>query len=184
MFNVKNINLAVCCFITLFGFSLSVSAQMSAFNYGPVISNFGKHAPVPNHSVSEESEFKVAFDVASTGGTATLNRKFESLARFINMHAAAGVKKENIHLALVVHGNATLDLLNEASYRAKYNASNPNEPLIKALQENNVRVILCGQSAAANAVKSSELIEGVEMQLSAMTAHALLQQKGYTVNPF
>lgn len=184
MFNVKNINLAVCCFITLFGFSLSASAQMSTFDYGPVISNFGQHAPVPGHSLSKESEFKVAFDVASTSGAVTLNRKFESLARFINMHAAAGVKKENIRLVLVVHGKATLDLLNEASYRAKYNASNPNESLIKALQENNVQVIVCGQSAAANAVKSSQLIEGVEMQLSAMTAHALLQQKGYTVNPF
>lgn len=184
MFNVKNASLAACFFIALFGFSLFANAQMSAFSYGPVINDLGKHAPVPGHSVSEESEFKVAFDVASTGGTATLNRKFESLARFINMHAAAGVKKENIHLALVVHGKATLDLLNEASYSTKYNASNPNEPLIKALLENNVRVILCGQSAAANAVKSTQLIEGVEIQLSAMTAHALLQREGYTVNPF
>jgi intracellular sulfur oxidation DsrE/DsrF family protein len=47
-----------------------------------------------------------------------------------------------------------------------------------------VRFILCGQSAAANGVKKADLIEGVELHLSAMTAHALLQQDGYTVNPF
>ena len=49
---------------------------------------------------------------------------------------------------------------------------------------NNVRVILCGQSAAAYDVKNDELVNGVEVELSAMTAHALLQQKGYTMNPF
>ena len=47
-----------------------------------------------------------------------------------------------------------------------------------------VRIIICGQSAAANGVRADELIEGVEVELSAMTAHALLQQAGYTVNPF
>jgi len=28
------------------------------------------------------------------------------------------------------------------------------------------------------------LLPGVEMALSAMTAHAILQQEGYTLNPF
>ena len=70
------------------------------------------------------------------------------------------------------------------SYQEKYDTPNPNKPLLKALLENNVRVILCGQSAASKAVESGHLVEGVEIQLSAMTAHALLQQEGYTVNPF
>ena len=49
---------------------------------------------------------------------------------------------------------------------------------------NNVRVILCGQSAVAYNVEASQVVAGVEVELSAMTAHALLQQNGYTVNPF
>jgi len=47
-----------------------------------------------------------------------------------------------------------------------------------------VRFIVCGQSAAANGVTQEQLIPGTEMALSAMTAFALLQQRGYTVNPF
>ena len=43
---------------------------------------------------------------------------------------------------------------------------------------------ICGQSASVYGVKAEHLIEGVELELSAMTAHALLQQRGYTVNPF
>lgn len=47
-----------------------------------------------------------------------------------------------------------------------------------------VRVIVCGQSSAANDVSSEMLIEGVEMDLSAMTAHARLSEQGFSTNPF
>ena len=43
---------------------------------------------------------------------------------------------------------------------------------------------MCGQSAAGQGVKKTDLLPGVELALSAMTAHALLQQQGYTLNPF
>jgi hypothetical protein len=33
-------------------------------------------------------------------------------------------------------------------------------------------------------VAAEQLIPGVKMALSAMTAHAQLQQQGYTLNPF
>lgn len=165
-------------------FSATSSAQMSAFKDGSVIIGFGKSVAVTTHTVANDTKFKVSFDVASSSDNGELNRKFDSLARFINMHVAAGVKKENIELALVVHGKATFDLLDNAGYQKKYTLDNPNKPLLNALMENNVRVILCGQSAAANEIDASQLIEGVEVELSAMTAHALLQQSGYTVNPF
>ena len=50
--------------------------------------------------------------------------------------------------------------------------------------EQGVEVIVCGQAAAAHGVEKSALIDGVKMDLSAMTAHARLAQKGYSVNPF
>ncbi|MFW8589202.1 DsrE family protein [Glaciecola sp. 2405UD65-10] len=159
-------------------------AQMSTFKAGTVITEFGKYADVPSSSVGIDSSFKVAFDAVSAADDGKVNRKFDSLARFINMHVAAGVKKENISLALVVHGKAIFDLMNNDAYKNKKGTENANIPLLEALMENNVRVILCGQSAAANAVELKHLVEGVEIELSAMTAHALLQQQGYTSNPF
>ena len=164
--------------------SATASAQMSSFKEGTAIVGFGKSVAVSTHTIPKDAKFNVAFDVASSSDKGELNRKFDSLARFMNMHVAAGVKKENIQLALVVHGKATFDLLDNTSYQKKYALDNPNKPLLNALMENNVRVILCGQSAAANEIDASQLIEGVEVELSAMTAHALLQQAGYTVNPF
>ena len=55
---------------------------------------------------------------------------------------------------------------------------------IEALLAEDVRFILCGQSAAALGIQRQSLAPGVQMALSAMTAHALLQQQGYTLNPF
>jgi len=56
--------------------------------------------------------------------------------------------------------------------------------LIKALTGKGVRIIVCGQSATYYDIENEDLLPNVEMALSAMTAHALLQQDGYTLNPF
>ncbi len=164
--------------------STPVNAQISSFKEGKVIKGFGKIAEIATRTPLDGREFKVAFDVASSSDKGELNRKFDSLARFINMHVDAGVPKENIQLALVVHGKAIFDLLDDTEYEKKYGVKNPNKALLNALMKNNVNVILCGQSAVARGFQTSQLIDGVNVELSAMTAHALLQQDGYTVNPF
>ncbi|WP_240612792.1 DsrE family protein [Alteromonas flava] len=159
-------------------------AQLSAFSDGPTIKGYGKKVEIPGQKFTPQQSFSVAFDVAAGAEAGEINRRFDSLARFINMHTAAGVPKENIQLALVVHGKASIDLLNNETYQRVHQTDNPNLGLLAALQANQVRVILCGQSATAYEIEHSQLAEGVEVALSAMTAHALLQQQGYSVNPF
>ena len=159
-------------------------AGSEAFKPGTQIKEFGKIASVDTTVViPKDTKFKIVFDVATTGDAGTVNRKFDSLARFINMHVANGVKPENIDLALVVHGKATLDVQNAASVEAKQLGENKNIPLLQSLLDNNVKIYLCGQSAAFYDVKTADLYPGVDMALSAMTANALLQQQGYTLNP-
>ncbi|EAQ28110.1 hypothetical protein NAP1_10963 [Erythrobacter sp. NAP1] len=152
-------------------------ASREAFATGPVFDEFGPHAPVPDvEPIPSFSRFEIAFDVATAAEDGARNRGFESAARFMNMHVAAGVPEDRIKLVVVVHGLAAGDLVS--------GEGNTSEPMIRAMLDRGIRFILCGQSAAARGVNPDELIEGVEMQLSAMTAHALLQQQGYTVNPF
>jgi len=151
-------------------------ASMDAFSTGPVFEDFGPHAPVEGAAVSPLDRFDIAFDVATPAAEGARNRGFESAARFINMHVAAGAREDWINLAVVVHGRAVTDLL--------ASKDGPNEAMVRAMLARGVRFIVCGQSAAAYGVTQDDLIEGVEMELSAMTAHALLQQAGYTVNPF
>ena len=174
----------LCSLAVAVAIPMQLQAKLADFVDGPVIKGFGKHDQIENPGVSPETQLKVAFDVGKAAEGGQINRRFDSLARFINMHAASGVKPENIELALVVHGKASFDILDHETYQKLYEMDNPNKALIQALLKNNVRVILCGQTASAYEISQSQLIQGSELALSAMTAHALLQQQGFTINPF
>ena len=149
------------------------------------INNYGYFYNVPEHkSDLSQAQFKIAFDVGDGAEKGAQNNHINSLARFINMHVAHGVKPENIQLALVVHGGASVDVLENSFYKARFDKDNKTQSLIKQQLANKTQVYVCGQSATHMKVAAEQLIPGVKMALSAMTAHAQLQQKGYTLNPF
>ncbi len=151
-------------------------ADLSSFTTGPVIEDFGPVADVDvTLPVPENAVFRHSFDVAERADEGQQNRTLVSAARFINMHARAGVTPDRIRLAVVMHGKAVHDVSSEGS---------GNAALVSALVEHDVRIIVCGQSAAYYGVTTDDLLPGVDMAISAMTAHALLQQQGYTLNPF
>lgn len=160
--------------------------DMSTFEKGPVFTEYGPHAAVESDMpIPQGSFFKVAFDASDAAEEGEINRQFESLARFINMHVANGVPEKNIHLAIVLHGGAVEDVLSDEAFGKRHDgAANANADIDRQLLAHNVRFIVCGQSATASGIDKAELIEGVEMALSAMTAHALLQHEGFTTNPF
>ncbi|MEM1132350.1 MAG: DsrE family protein [Pseudomonadota bacterium] len=166
--------------------AMAEEAAPKGFATGPLLKDYGPHAPVEMDTpLPADMELAVTFDVAK-GDAGALNRTLVSAARFINMHAANGVDPENIRAAVVVHGAAVFDMANDAAYARKYpdQKRNPNAELIAALTWQGVDIIICGQSAAGQGLAKSELLPDVTMDLSAMTAHARLQQAGYTLNPF
>ena len=167
---------------------LSVSMAKAGpddFSTGPVFDDFGPTANInADFALPEDVILKHSFDVNTQADAGTLNRSLVSAARFINMHARAGVDVDNIDVAVVVHGRAVKDVTNAAHYDGAVGGENANAALIAALTEKGVRVIVCGQSATYYEVDNDDLLPNVEMALSAMTAHAVLQQQGYTVNPF
>ena len=156
--------------------SATTMADTHSFTTGPVIEDFGPvvgvNATMP---MPDDVTLRHSFDAARGAENGEPNRTLESAARFINMHARAGVPVDSIALAIVVHGTAVYDVSGDAK---------GNADLVAALLEHGVRIIVCGQSAASRGVAADDLLPGVELALSAMTAHALLQQEGYTINPF
>ncbi len=151
----------------------------------PAIEGFGNfYLPEGHQVVEKDARFKVAFDVSESVEPGETSKHMNSLARFINMHIADGVEPANIELALVIHGKATRDVLENAFYKERYGQDNTNQKLIEQLLQHNTKVFVCGQSATYYKVEAKQLIPGVTMALSAMTAHAQLQQQGYTLNPF
>ena len=154
----------------------AANADMSEFSTGPVIDDHGPGADVQvTYPIPDGATFKHSFDVAQRAEEGKANRTFESAARFINMHARAGVAPERIRLAVVVHGSAVHDVSDRDAGSAE---------LIKTLVGHGVEIVVCGQSAAYYGVATEDLLPGVRMAVSAMTAHALLQQRGFTLNPF
>ena len=171
------------------GASVPAQAQdlPQGFAYGPVFTTFGPHAPAPeaDFAIPDGAEFRVAFDVSTGADGEERNRGFESAARFMNMLAANGVAQDDIHLAVIVHGAAVRDLLTDEARNARdYGERNPSGEMVRAMLAKGIRFIVCGQSTAGSGTAKDDLIPGVELALSAMMAHALLQQQGYTLNPF
>lgn len=164
---------------------LPVIADTSRFTKGPVIMNFGENTVIEGGLSSPESQnFKVLFDISDKNETDKPHRSFNSVARFINMHVRAGVPLKKINAAMVVHGGASTELMNAKAFKKRFNKDHTSIDLLKNLKKTGVKIIVCGQSAAYHGINKEDLAAGIEMSLSAMTANALLQQQGYTLNPF
>lgn len=151
-------------------------AEAPTFTTGPTIRNYGPVADVvPTYTIPKDAMFRHSFDVSEPSSEGQPNRTLVSAARFINMHVRAGIPMERIQLALVIHGQAVKDVSDEMRGSAE---------LVAALIDKGVKIVVCGQSAAYYGIATNDLLPGVKMAISAMTVHALLQQQGYTLNPF
>jgi hypothetical protein len=63
-----------------------------------------------------------------------VNKGLEQVARLMNLYGAAGLKAENVKIAVVFHSEADKAFLSDAAYAARFNvAANPNLPLIRDL---------------------------------------------------
>lgn len=154
---------------------------------GPVIRDFGPvwDIPDPDFSPSLDRPLRVVFDVAQAAPSPEgVNPRLETLARYLNMHARAGVPTGTMHLALVVHGGASWELTEDAAYRERFGVANPNLPLLQALDEQGVEIVLCGQSQSSRGIPRDALAAPVQVALSAMTALVELQGRGYQLIAF
>ncbi|MEL6721544.1 MAG: DsrE family protein [Bacteroidota bacterium] len=139
----------------------------------------------PDFPTNKDIKYKVVFDVAKSGKTIDdLNQRLVTVMRFYNMHRQAGVPAENLDISVIVHGDATKDVLNSRTYRERYEVRHPNLSLIDQLVEKDINVYLCGQAAAGRNITRPNLAEGVQLALSAMTVLVTLQRAGYAVINF
>jgi intracellular sulfur oxidation DsrE/DsrF family protein len=162
------------------------SPASAARHTGPVIQRFGRVYDVPDSGLATpvHEDLKVRFDVSQAAKPGRLNTGFDTAARFLNMHVAAGVPRHRLRVALVVHGPAVADVLTPAASQAKHGRDNPNAELVSALAAAGVRVYVCGQTAAEAGLTRADVTPGATLALSAMTAHLVLAREGYALNPF
>lgn len=166
--------------------AVATSADAQERRSGPIVHSGGTVFVVdPAFTTPTDQDYRVAFDIATPAGTPdAVNSSINTVARFLNMHAQAGVPEERLSGAIVAHGGASFELLDDEAYRARFGVDNPNGDIIRELIAAGQPVLLCGQSAASRNVSPDDLIPGVEVALSAMTAFLVLQDRGYRVNPW
>jgi intracellular sulfur oxidation DsrE/DsrF family protein len=149
---------------------------------GKIIKDFGQTFTVENQDIKTDTsaELKVIFDVSqSSEDKSKRNKYIETAARFLNMHANEGMKPEQLKVAMTIHGGAWQDVLNNNAYKEKFGVDNPNLPLINALNEAGVDIIICGQTASFRGMTKETINPNVKMALSAMTALLQYQNMGY-----
>ncbi|MEP7382366.1 MAG: DsrE family protein [Gemmatimonadota bacterium] len=153
---------------------------------GPVIESAGPTVKVehPTFEMPEGHVFKSVF-LIDRGDTAVMNAQLVTVARFLNLHARHGIPKDHVHAAAVVHGSGWMALLSDSAYGARFAGKpNPSRVLVEQLLANGVQLVLCGQTAGMRGVGREELLPGVKVAVSAMSAINILQAQGYQYNPW
>lgn len=171
----------------LFFILICLSGYSQEKTAGPIIENYGKVWSIenPDFKTDVAADFKVVFDIMNSPESNTeINKSIETAARFLNMHVKGGVPHAQLKVALVVHNKASKDIIENESYKIRYGVSNPNYDLVKDLMEAGVEVILCGQSSKSRNFPKEDLISGVQISLSAMTALIQLQNQDYRLIKF
>ena len=149
---------------------------------GPIIESFGRHVDLPDtaFTIPTDRVYKVAFEVMEPlRAPERVHPRLEAAARLVNMYAHAGVPKENLKLALVLHGGGTQAAMTNTAYQQRHAVDNPSLPLLEALADAGVEIYLCEQSRVANRVDPSEVAPPVQRTLSAITTLVTLQADGH-----
>lgn len=162
----------------------SVNQQPS----GPVITAAGPSFVVqdPTFATPARLEFKALFEINAGGGdTVKVNEQLVTMARFYNIHARNGVAQNRLKAAAVFHGAGWTALLSDSAFAARFGGKpNPSRKLVEELMQHGAQLVLCGQTAGARNIRRDELLPGVKVAVSAMTAFLTLQADGYRMIPW
>jgi len=153
---------------------------------GPVIQSAGPTVKVehPSFVVPDGHVFRAVYEI-NRGDTAVVNEQLTTIARFLNLHSRHGIAKERVHAAAVIHGTGWMAILSDSAYGVRFGGKpNPSRRLVEELLANNVQLVLCGQTAGMRGVRREELLPGVHLAISAMTALNVFQTQGYQFNPW
>ncbi len=184
--------------LAAFGLSLAltVAGSLAAQNAplpgrqatGPVIQSEGQSFKVdnPTFEVPAGHIFKSVWIISTGGGDSVkMNQQLVTIARFYNVHVRNGYPEDRLKTAAVFHGDGWTALLTDSAFIARFGGKgNPSKALVQELLQHGSQLVLCGQTAGARGIHREELLPGVKVAVSAMTAFNVLQAEGYQYNPW
>jgi intracellular sulfur oxidation DsrE/DsrF family protein len=161
----------------------STLAQAETALLPPLIPGYGEVTPVANAGERPDPslDYKIVLN-ATKGGTDDTPVPFlDKAAKVANLLAQSGVPADHRHIVVIMQAAATSAVLNEAGLKARGKAKNPNSELISKLNAAGVSVRVCGQALAGARISRSEVLPGVQVDLSALSTVSTLQLKGYAL---
>ena len=150
----------------------------------PAIRKYGEVVRLPNATQQPRDGSKIVVDVTKGGKPEELNPALEKVARFVNIYRGAGNKEAAVKIAVVIHGDATLTVLNDAAYSKRFKTpTNPNLDCLESLRKVGVETFVCGQSLIGQGGTQSEVTKHSQVAVSALTSLVNLQADGYAYVP-
>lgn len=158
------------------------ATSFSQDKVNPIIKDFGPVYEMPDaiEKPDPKMNYKLLVDlVMASSKPDTINLGIEAACTLLNLHGVGGVPKEKINMVMAVHNAAGYTVMNNEAYKARYKVDNPNLPMIKALVDAGVKIVVCGQTLKKRGIDPSTLAPGVGVATSALTTITTHQLKGY-----
>ncbi len=150
----------------------------------PRIKDYGKVVPLPDAAHQPRTGSRVVVDVTKGGYPEKLNTAIEKAARFVNIYHGAGSQPADVDITVVLHGEATLAVLNPDAYSKRFDTSgNPNLECLNQLHVAGVDICVCGQSLISKGESPDDVVVFAEVAVSALTSLVNLQADGYAYVP-
>lgn len=150
----------------------------------PRIKDHGKVVRLPNAVDQPRDGSKICVDITAGGPVEKVNPAIGKVARFVNIYAGAGSKPAEVHITVILHGDATLTALSTGAYAAKFQLDgNPNLPLFRKLRDAGVEILVCGQAISHKGVSPEDVADLVGVAVSALTVNVNRQMGGYAFIP-
>src|SRR5664279_806585 len=155
----------------------------------PVIKNSKWSGVFPVRNVTEKPDttmkYKLLFNMTlwpkDSAGRRNLNEGLAEIGRIINLHVASGVPRENLELAIVIHGGALNTYLKNEAFHKKFNTDNPNLDILKQFTDLHTNLMACGQAEIFFRIPAEDLIPVVKTAFSAQVVLSTYQLKGYVL---
>ena len=165
--------------------TLGAAAGHAAAALGqPVIPEYGKIAPIenPHETPDPNLDYKVVVNVTKAGADGGWPPEMEKAAKVANLLAVYGVPANHRHIVVIIQGPATNSVLSAAAMQSRGMAGvNRTADLVAKLNAAGVRVDVCSQALAAAKILPSEVMQGIQVDLSALTTLTTLELKGYAL---
>lgn len=176
---------------TMVGIVVAQTTQNSEINKtktvrytNPAIAKYGKVVQLPSAAQQPRDGSKIVVDVTKGGDAGKLNPAIEKVARFVNIYRGAGKQPAKVDIAIVLHGDATLTILNGDAYSERFETKgNPNLDCLHELHESGVEILVCGQSLIGKGEEPEDVVKFTNVAVSALTALVNLQADGFAYVP-